>query len=144
MRVKITRIHPDARLPKYHSNGAAAFDIETIEEFTLKPGEVKLFRTGLVFQVPEGYFLQIAPRSSLPKNGLDQPNSIGVLDPDYCGPEDELRLVVRNFTDKEVKVEKYQRLMQGIFIEIPKIEWEEIDEKELKGKTRGGFGTTGK
>jgi len=143
MKVKISRIHPDAQLPEYKSVGAACFDLATIENRVIKPGEVVYLRTGLVVQTPPGHFLAIAPRSSLHKLGLDQPHSFGILDPDFSGPEDELKLVIRNFSTKPVKVEKYQRLSQGFFAEVPKVVWQEIDSTELGQTSRGGFGSTG-
>jgi len=143
MKVKIVRIHSDARIPQYKTAGAACFDIEALENVIIKPGELKLISTGLVFQVPEGYFLCIAPRSSMNKHGLDMPHSIGILDPDYCGLEDEAKILVRNFTDKPVKIEKFQRLAQGYIAVAPKVEWVEVEKKNLTRKSRGGYGSTG-
>jgi len=143
MEVEIARIDPDARLPEYKTDGATCFDLESIEERLIAPGGIALLRTGLVVKTPPGYFLAIAPRSSLHKIGLDKPHSFGILDPDYSGPEDELRLLVRNFTDQPVKVEKYQRLAQGFFNPVPKITWKEIPASALGQSSRGGFGSTG-
>lgn len=143
MEIEICRIHPDARLPEYKTAGAACFDLTTIEEATIKPGEMKLLRTGLVFRVPAGYFLCIAPRSSMPKHGLAMPHSIGVLDPDYSGIDDEAKILVRNVTDKPVHIEKYQRLAQAYIAEAPKVTWKELSKKELSSESRGGYGSTG-
>jgi dUTP pyrophosphatase len=144
MEVRIARIHPDAHLPQYKTLGSACFDFETIEEKVIKPGEIAMLRTGLVVETPPGYFLAIAPRSSLHKSGLDKPHSFGILDPDYSGPEDEVKIMVRNFSDKPVKIEKYQRLAQGYFSPVPKIVWKEISPQQLKKESRGGIGSTGK
>jgi len=143
MDVEIARIHPDARLPEYKTDGAACFDLEAVEETTIQPGEIKLVRTGLVFRAPAGYFLCIAPRSSMPKLGLDMPHSFGILDPDYSGPEDEAKILVRNFTDRPVKLEKYQRLAQAYFAAAPRVSWKELSKDELGDQSRGGFGSTG-
>lgn len=144
MKVKISRIHPEAVLPEYKTTGAACFDLATIETRVIKPGEVVYLRTGLVMQTPPGHFLAVAPRSSLHKLGLDQPHSFGILDPDFSGPEDELKLVIRNFSTEPVKVEKQQRLSQGFFVEVPKVVWQEIKASQLGKKSRGGFGSTGR
>lgn len=144
MEIEICRAHPDARLPEYKTAGAACFDLESIEEVTVIPNEVKLIRTGLIFRTPPGYFLCIAPRSSLSKLGLDMPHSFGILDPDYSGPRDEMRILLRNFTDKPVKIEKFQRLAQGYFAVAPHATWKEISAEDLKTESRGGFGSTGK
>jgi len=144
MEIEIARIHPDARLPEYKSSGAACFDIEAIEEMLIGSGELKLIRTGLVFRVPVGYFLCIAPRSSMNKHGLDMPHSFGILDPDYSGAEDEARLLVRNFTQEPVRVEKYQRLAQGYIAAAPAVTWREVGVDTLSKNNRGGYGSTGK
>ncbi len=144
MEVEICRVHPDARLPEYKTDGAACFDLESIEDIVIQPGELKLIRSGLVFKTPPGYFLCIAPRSSLAKQGLAMPHSFGILDPDYSGPEDEMRILVRNFTVEPVAVEKHQRLAQGYFAEAPRAQWKEIAKDALETKSRGGFGSTGK
>jgi dUTP pyrophosphatase len=75
------------------------------------------------------------------KKGLQIVNGIGVVDRDYSGPEDEIFIVVRNFTDAEVKVAKGERLAQGIFLPVNQVEWEEITEPARA--SRGGFGITG-
>lgn len=143
MEVEICRINPDARLPEYKTEGSGCFDIETIEDKVIEPGETVMLSTGLVFRTPPGYFLAVAPRSSSGKKGLTMPHSIGVLDSDYRGTEDELRLLMRNSTDKPIKVEKYQRLAQGWFTQAPRARWKEIDLEEIKEASRGGFGSTG-
>ena len=66
---------------------------------------------------------------------------IGIVDRDYSGPEDEIRLQVFNFTDQSVEVKKGERLAQGIFLKADKVQWEEV--KEMRPKSRGGFGSTG-
>ena len=143
MEVEIVRLNPDARIPEYKTAGAACFDLEAVEDVTVEPGEIKFIDTGLVFRVSVGHFLCIAPRSSLNKHGLDMPHSFGVLDPDYCGPEDEAKFLVRNFTDKPVEIKKYQRLAQGYIAAAPRVSWKEISKEELGDGSRGGYGSTG-
>lgn len=144
MEVEIVRTHPEARLPEYKTVGAACFDIEAIEDVTVEPGELKLVGTGLVFRVPVGHFLCIAPRSSMNKHGLDMPHSFGILDPDYSGSDDEAKILVRNFTNKPVKIEKHQRLAQGYIAAAPRVTWKELTTDELAKESRGGIGSTGK
>ena len=143
MEIEIARIHPDARLPEYKTDGAACFDIEAIEETVINPGEVVRVRTGLVIKTPKGMLLAVAPRSSTFKAGIDFPNSFGIFDPDYCGPEDELTPLVRNFTNKPVTIEKHQRIAQAFLVEIPRVIWREVEKSELGEKSRGGVGSTG-
>lgn len=143
MEVEICRIHPEAVLPDYKTAGAACFDIAVIESRVIKPGEIVLLRTGLVVRTPPGYFLAIAPRSSLHKLGLDMPHSFGILDPDYCGPEDELKVMVRNFRRSPVSLKKHQRLAQGFFVLSPRVSWKEVKIEALGKESRDGFGSTG-
>ena len=65
IKVKIKRIHEDAIIPRYQSIGASGFDLHALEDVDLQAGETKLIRTGLSFEIPEGYELQIRPRSGL-------------------------------------------------------------------------------
>ncbi|MEK7187675.1 MAG: dUTP diphosphatase, partial [Patescibacteria group bacterium] len=68
-------------------------------------------------------------------------NGVGIIDQDFHGPEDELKLVAYNFSDKPVVIEKGDRLGQGMFVPIEKVEWEEV--AKIKDTSRGGFGSTG-
>lgn len=139
--VHITRIHPGARIPQYESGDAAAFDLAAVVDVTVEPGRVTLVPTGLVVQVPVRMFLGIFARSSTPmKRGLMVANGVGVIDPDYCGPEDEVKIAVLNFTGAPVTIRAGDRIAQGIFLEAPRVQWVESDPRE---KSRGGFGATG-
>src|SRR5262245_41385274 len=109
---------------------------------TVEPGEVTLVPTGLVIEVPEGHFLGIFARSSTPlKRGLMVANGVGVVDSDYCGPNDEIKIEVLNFTSAPVAVRRGDRLAQGILMPYVRAEWKE--QHELAKPTRGGFGATG-
>ena len=139
--VVITRIHPDALIPEYHSSDAAAFDLAAVADVTVLPGKVALVPTGLVIRVPLRMFLGIFARSSTPlKRGLMVAKGVGVIDPDYCGPEDEVKIAVMNFTDAPVVVSRGDRIAQGIFLEAPRVQWAE---EEPVGRSRGGFGSSG-
>ena len=139
--VRVTRIHPDARLPLYETADAAGFDLTCVEEVTIEPGRVGFVRTGLVIKVPKGMFLAIFARSSTPvKRGLMVANGVGVVDPDYCGSTDEIKILVINTTQAPVTVRPGDRIAQGIFLEAPRVEWVEA---EADAASRGGFGSTG-
>ena len=140
--VDIFRIHPDAIIPEYQTPGSCAFDISPVEDATIHPGDIVRLKTGLVCCVPSGYALLISARSSLPKKyGLCVPQGFGIVDMDYCGPNDELLIQLFNFSNKSVEVKKGDRLVQGMFVPISKAEFTEI--KELTNNNRGGFGSTG-
>ena len=139
--LRVTRIHPDARLPAYQTAESAGFDLASVAQVTVEPGRVALIPTGLVIQVPFRMFLGIFARSSTPlKRGLMVANGVGVIDPDYCGPEDEVKIAVVNFTDEPVTVRAGDRIAQGILLEAPRVQWAEA---EPDGPSRGGFGSSG-
>ncbi len=142
MKVAITRIDKSLPLPRYESDGATGFDLITREKTVIEPGKIALVPGNVIVKVPEGYALLIVPRSSLPrKKALVCPHSIGVIDQDYCGPEDELKVQVQNVSNEPVIVERGERIAQGMFVRVDVCEWEEI---EATGKSRGGFGSTDK
>ena len=141
MNVKIKRLDKSLPLPEYKTDGAVGFDIYVRETTTIGPGKVELIPGNIIVETPPGYMLLIALRSSTPrKKGLIKPHGIGVIDNDYCGEDDEIKVQVYNYTDKDVVVEKGERIAQGIFVKIDTCKWEETDEM---GKSRGGFGSTG-
>jgi dUTP diphosphatase len=143
MNVRIRRLRPDVPLPAYETSGAAAFDLAAADEVVVAAGGVALVPTGLVVEVPKGMFLGIFARSSTPlKRGLMVANGVGVVDSDYCGPADEVKVAVMNFTDAPVTVGRGDRIAQGIFLAAPRVTWEETT--ALRTDSRGGFGATGR
>ena len=139
--VRITRLRDDVPLPEYQTAGAAGFDIAAAEDVAIEPGQVKLVPTGLVIEVPPGMFLGVFARSSTPlKRGLMVSNGVGVVDSDYCGPSDEVKIQVVNFTRELVTVKAGDRIAQGIFLAVPRVIWQESD--LAKSDSRGGFGST--
>ena len=142
MRVRIHRKDPTVSIPAYQTSGSVAFDLSPSEDAIIPPHEIKLIPTGLIICTPPGHMLLIAARSSTPiKKGLMIANGIGIVDQDYCGPDDEIKLQLFNFTDKPVEIKKGDRIAQGLFLKLDHVEWEEV--RQLNAKTRGGFGSTG-
>ena len=140
--VRIRRLRPDVPLPRYESAGAAAFDLAAAADAVVPPGGVRLVPTGLVVEVPPGMFLGIFARSSTPlKRGLMVANGVGIVDPDYRGPADEVKIAVLNFTGREVIVRQGDRIAQGILLAAPRVTWEEGG--DWRPDSRGGFGATG-
>jgi len=142
MRLKIKRLDAAVGLPEAATAGAAGFDLASAVDEEIPARSIRLVGTGLVIAVPEGYFLGIFARSSTPlKRGLMVANGIGVVDADYCGPSDEIKIQLLNITDAPVQVKRGDRLAQGIVLPCPRIEWEEVD--DISQPSRGGFGSTG-
>jgi dUTP pyrophosphatase len=140
--VRIRRLRDDVVLPAYGTAGAAGFDLAAAADVSVAPGEVRLVPTGLVIAVPDGFFLGIFARSSTPlKRGLMVANGVGVVDPDYCGPTDEVKIAVLNFTAATVQIKAGDRIAQGILLPAPRVTWDEVS--ELGAQSRGGFGGTG-
>jgi len=142
MRLKIKRLDTTVPLPGYGTEEAAGFDLAAAHDVTIAPGQIALVRTGLVIEVPTGHFLAIFARSSTPlKRGLVVANGVGVIDPDYSGPNDEVMIQVMNFTKADVHVRRGDRLAQAIVLQAPRVTWNDV--AEIREVTRGGFGATG-
>ncbi len=140
--VDIFRNHPDAILPEYKTPGSCAFDLSTIEDATIAPDGIVRLRTGLVICTPKDHVLIVAARSSLPKKfGLTVVQGIGIVDEDYCGPNDEILLQLINFTNQSVTVKKGDRLAQGLIMPVIKATFNIV--QNLENANRGGFGSTG-
>jgi dUTP pyrophosphatase len=140
--VRIHRLNPSVSLPEYGTAGSAAFDLAVASPMTIAPGEITLVPTGLVIEVPAGMFLAVFARSSTPlKRGLMVANGVGVVDSDYCGPADEIKVPVINVTSRPVALAAGDRIAQGILLPAPRVEWEEVS--SMAAASRGGFGSTG-
>ncbi|MBM3809270.1 MAG: dUTP diphosphatase [Acidimicrobiia bacterium] len=143
MRLPIKRLDPAIGLPVPATGRSAGFDLAAAADMEIPPRSIRLVGTGLVIAVPEGHFLGIFARSSTPlKKGLMVANGVGVIDADYCGPGDEIKIQVLNITDAPVTVTRGDRLAQGIVLPCPRVEWDEVS--DIAASTRGGFGSTGR
>jgi len=142
MILSITRIDKSLPLPKYETPGSVAFDVHARETVVVAARSLALVPTNLVVQIPEGYALLLASRSSTPKKkGLSIPHGIGIIDQDYCGPQDEMRAQVFNNGNEVVTVERGERIAQAMIVPIARVE---LVERELATtESRGGFGSTG-
>lgn len=141
-KAQIKRIDKTIPLPQYETEGSVGFDILAREETEIPAKEIKLVPGNIIVKVPRGYMLMVASRSSTPKKkGLSPPHGLGIIDHDYCGSQDEIKIQVYNFTDKSVIVQKGEKIAQGVFIKIDKLVWEEVE--AMEDKSRGGFGSTG-
>lgn len=143
MKLPVKRLDPQAQIPEYKTAGAAAFDLAVIETKILAPGEIQFFRTGLVFCIPEGHFMLVASRSSnAVKKGINLANGVGIIDHDFCGENDELRLVVQNITRELVTISAGERVAQGIILPVERAQLVEVE--STGAPDRGDYGTTGR
>lgn len=143
MNVRIKRIDSKLPLPEYQTEGSVAFDLYARRQVVIPPWTPTIIPANIIVEVPVGYFLMLASRSSTPKKKhLMIANSIGVIDQDYHGDEDEIGIQVINFSKDEVMVDKGERIAQALLVKIAKVEhFEEV--KSIKKTSRGGFGSTG-
>ena len=143
MQLKISRLSPDVPFPAYATAGAAAFDLAAAAAVEVPAHGIALVPTGLVVAVPPGHFLAIFARSSTPlKRGLMVANGVGVVDADYCGPADEVKVQVINVTGATVHVAAGDRIAQAMVLAAPRLD---LQEQPIGDRaSRGGFGSTGR
>lgn len=133
--------------PSYGTAGSVGLDLPLQEDVYIPPQSTTMTDTGFIVQWPEGVFGMIVPRSSTGKKGVMLANTLGIVDPDYCGPEDTIKLLLRNLTDQPVYFKKGDRLAQVVlvpYLKLPNLQIDWFDcVQEIKGESRGGFGSTG-
>lgn len=142
---KVSRFeHLNPQLPKRQTEHSAGYDLASIEEITINPGEIKMIPTGLKVKLPYEEALFIYPRSSLGiKKHLMMSNSVGVVDADYYNNENNeghIMIPLLNFGKETVTIEKGERVAQGVFMHFLKT----TDDKAVNGTRLGGFGSSGK
>lgn len=138
--VKFKLLSKDAKLPQYAHDTDAGFDIYSVEDKTLVPGERCVFKTGLASEIPHGWYVQIFDRSGLAlKSGIK--TMAGVIDVGYRG---EWGVIVVNLGNEPVKIEKGDRIAQGILLQVPQAEIVQVQELSETKRGEGGFGSTGK
>lgn len=139
MEVKIKKIDKELDLPCYSKPGDAAFDLRSSEEKEIKPGEKKIFKTGIKMAIPENHVGLIWDRSGLAaNNGIHV--MAGVVDSHYRG---EICIVLKNLGEEAFKVERNMRIAQMViqpFVSANLKEVEELDDTE-RGENK--FGSTG-
>jgi len=136
MQVKIKKLNPEAKIPKYSKEGDAGMDVYAISK--KQEGKYIQYGTGLSFEIPKGYVCLVFPRSSLSNKDLILANSVGVLDSGYRG-----ELFLRF---KKVGEEIYEigdRIGQLIIIPYPNIEFQEVSELSESERGSDGWGSTG-
>lgn len=161
MKVKIKKLHLDAIIPEYKTSGASGFDLVALEDTILRPRETKLVKTGIAVEIPEGFELQVRPRSGTSfKTPLRVSNSPGTVDSDFRGECCVILQNTSNFEDDSISIKgsiddkwypkntqfikKGERIAQGVICPVVRAEFEVVE--ELSDSTRGadGFGSTGK
>jgi len=130
-------------LPAYQTAGAAALDLHAAvaQDVVLAPGETRLLPTGLKVAVPEGFELQIRPRSGLAlKHRLAVLNSPGTIDSDYRG---EVQVILSNFGAEPFVVTRGMRICQALLARVERLAWTPVERVPDTERGAGGFGHTG-
>lgn len=135
----------DLDLPSYETAGAAGMDlraaIDAEAPLTLGPGTRALVPTGLIMEIPQGYEVQIRPRSGLAiKNGITCLNSPGTVDSDYRG---EVKVILANLGEEPFTIERGMRIAQMIVAPVTQVTVAEISSVSETQRGAGGFGSTG-
>jgi dUTP pyrophosphatase len=139
---KLDHFH-SAELPKYQTSGASGFDVraQLDRETVIEPGERAMIPTGLVFEVPEGYEIQVRPRSGwAAKEGVTVLNSPGTIDSDYRG---EVKILLVNLGRKTVTIRDQDRVAQMVVCPVVKAQLIEAEQVSDTERGDGGFGSTG-
>ncbi|WP_144640081.1 dUTP diphosphatase [Bacillus cereus] len=144
LRVKIKRVK-DVELPKYAKPGDAGFDLVAAEDTIIWPGETKVVPTGLAFEIPPRYELQVRPRSGMTRNTKLRV-VLGTVDSGYRG---EVGVLVDNTEIPKVAnmqahvIEKGTRIAQGVIAPVETANFVEADKLSESDRGTGGFGSTG-
>lgn len=144
MDVQIIKLHPDAVLPSYQTDGAAGMDLHARLDgpVTLAPGERRLIPTGLAVALPIGYEAQVRARSGLSiKHGITMVNGVGTIDADYRG---EVGALVINLGQEPFVIEPGLRIAQLVVARYERVQWRVADELDATARGTGGFGSTGR
>ncbi len=129
-------------IPEYKTSGASGFDLKAAIEkpINIKPGDWALIPTGVKFEIPKGFEIQIRPRSGLANKGIFILNSPGTIDSDYRG---EVKVILANFSKKIFTVKPKDRIAQGVLCKIMYAEFVKEENLPPTERGEGGFGSTG-
>jgi len=140
MKIKIKKLNPKAKLPNYAHPGDVGLDLYSMEDYTLEPGERKIFPVGFSLEFPAGYAAIVKDKSSLPKNhGLHTMG--GVFDAGFRG---EYNVLLINLSQEACEIKNEQKIAQLVIIPVEIASLVEVDELSDSARGDGAFGSTGK
>ena len=143
LRIAIARLpHGEGLpLPSYASPGAAGMDVVAAEDCELAPGQRHAVATGFRVAIPDGYEIQVRPRSGLAfKHGISVPNTPGTIDSDYRG---ELKILLINHGSEIFAIRRGERIAQLVPAAVTRAMFDEVDALDDTHRGAGGFGSTG-
>lgn len=131
----------DLPMPSYETPGSAGMDIRAAENASIAPGKRGLIGSGFAFAIPEGYEVQVRPRSGLAlKKGVSVLNTPGTIDSDYRG---EIKVILANLGEEEFVVERGDRIAQIVVAPVQRGNLVEVADLDETDRGAGGFGSTG-
>jgi dUTP pyrophosphatase len=141
-RLRVRRLHEDARLPSQAYEGDAGFDLHAIEAVVLAPGERASVRTGIALEIAGGHAGLVLPRSGLAaRHGVTLVNAPGLIDSGYRG---EIRVLLLNADPHEAfEVSPGDRIAQLVLVRVESPQIEELEELAVSERGAGGFGSSG-
>lgn len=143
MQLKVKRLDPAAIIPSYATPGAACFDLHALHCGSVHGSTPTVFRTGLAFDIPEGWVLKVYSRSGHAfRHNVRLSNCVGIIDADYTG-----ELMVKLACDQEfgrMDVAAGDRIAQAMLERVERVEFVEVDDLKVTERGAGGFGSTGK
>lgn len=133
------------QLPRTSTSEAAAVDLQSVEDFVIEPGARAVIETGLIVRAPRNHCMLVMSRSGLAaKHGVFVLNSPGLIDRDYCGPNDTIKVILQNSGTGQFVVQAGDRIAQLKLDPFDIIEWDEQESANFAGQaSRGGLGSTG-
>ena len=142
--IKLKRLHKDAKIPTYATDGSAAVDLYTIEDYMIKASKgITWVRTGVAIEMPKGYYAEVYNRSGLAAKKELIIVSSRVIDNDYRGEIFvPMKLIASIPECWGVVIKKGDRVAQMIVKKYEKIKFEEVDELSKTERGAGGFGST--
>lgn len=141
VQVRVKRLNPDAKIPKTAKAGDVAFDLYSVIDIEIKPGERYAVPTGIAVEIPLGYEGQVRPRSGLAlKEGITVLNTPGTIDSGYRG---EVKTIMINHSNVSFQITKGMRISQLAIRPVPDVTFIEVDNLSDTDRGEGGFGSTG-
>lgn len=141
-KLKVLKLHPDAIIPTRGSIKASGLDLSSLGDHILSPWQTKIIPTGIAMDIPEGYEIQVRPRSGLSaKTSLRIANSIGTVDQDYQG---DVSVIIWNASDSIAVIKAGDRIAQAVLCPVVLPQVEEVSSfNSLTNRGTNGFGSTG-
>ena len=148
MNIKVKKIHHNAVIPRFAHPTDTGFDLFTVESIRIHPNQKSIVRTGLIFELPNGWGIQVRNKSGITMKGV--PNLLGnnadivvymgTIDQAYRG---EVGIMVKNISNKTIAIPAGTKLAQGVLERVYQCTFEEVEEVSETDRGEGGFGSTG-